>query len=471
MLLLSALCLGFVGSSWATTMTEIARLPPADLLELTFGDTDHDGRNEVFSVWRDANFIFSYRIYEEQGGNLYTEEYRGAPSRPRAIGDLDMDGRADLVGQWGATLQVFESVTPADHPTQLVWTHPSTNIIGPVAIADTDRDGKPELIQVMQTGSYSSRLRIFESVGDNAYQLLLSHPTHAAQSPVIGDFDSDGLVEIALCGDSNVAVSEMTVVESPMDNTWVVTFTDSTSLTVDGDGAGGRDTDGNGRVELFFAGLLHKTRAAVVYEPVADNVFECVAILTFDDGSTGNGRCDFGNIDALGPDEFLHEGNLTVRILRPTAVGVWTLVGEVVDPNGVGLHTNAQLFDVNQNGRPELFWPSDASDAESTLVFEYDPTSSATPEQGLSVSASNVVIVPSPTRSIVKLYVPGPADRIGAIPVSDVAGRLVERAIPIRDSRDGLTWTPRRLTTGVYWIRPETRLGEPLATRRVIYIR
>jgi hypothetical protein len=143
----------------------------------------------------------------------------------------------------------------------------------------------------------------------------------------------------------------------------------------------------------------------------------------------------------------------------------------VTDPNGVGLHTNAHLFDVNQNGLPELFWPSDASDAESTLVFEYDPVPSATPEQGSPVAASNVVLVPSPTRSVVKLYVPGIADRIAAISVYDVAGRLVERATPLRDSRDALTWTPRRLTTGVYWIRPETHLGEPVATRRVVFIR
>jgi hypothetical protein len=281
-------------------------------------------------------------------------------------------------------------------------------------------------------------------------------------------------VEIAFCGESTnypLGASEMTVVESPMDNAWVVTFADSAGLTTDGDGAGGQDTDGNGRVELFFAGLASGKRAATVFESVSDNQFERVALLTFSDGSTGYGPCEFGNIDGQGVAEFLHEGNLAVRVLSPTAVGVWTLVGEVIDPNGVGLHTNAQLFDVNQNGVPELFWPSDASDAESTLVFEYDPVPSATPEQGSPVAASNVVLVPSPTRSVVKLYVPGIADRIAAISVYDVAGRLVERAIPLRDSRDGLTWTPQRLATGVYWIRPETRLGEPLATRRVVFIR
>jgi hypothetical protein len=288
---------------------------------------------------------------------------------------------------------------------------------------------------------------------------------------VIGDFDADGFVEIAFCGEASLSISEITVIESPMDNAWVVSFTDSAGLTTDGDGAGGQDTDGNGRVELFFAGFASGKRAAAVFEAVSDNNFERVALLTFSDGSTGSGRCEFGDIDGQGAAEFLHEGNLTVRVLSPTAVGVWTLVGEVTDPNGVGLHTNAHLFDVNQNGLPELFWPSDASDAESTLVFEYDPVSSTMPQPGAPVTASNVVIVPSPTRSVIKLFVPGIADRIFAISVYDVAGRLVERAIPVRDSRDGLTWTPRRLTTGVYWIRPESRPGEPLATRRVVYIR
>jgi hypothetical protein len=467
------LFVGLVAQASAVTMTEIARLPPAGLLELAFGDSDHDGKNEVFSLWRDAKFNFYYWICEHQGDNVYTEVYRGAHSFPRAVGDLDMDGRTDMVGQRGTVLQIFESATPNDYPTQLVWTHSSTNIIGPVAIRDTDRDGKPELIQIMQTGSYSSQLRIFESAGDNTYELLLSHATHAAQTPVIGDFDGDGLVEIAFCGESTkypLGASEMTVVESPMDNTWVVTFSDSAGLAHDGDGAGGQDSDGNGRVELFFAGFYNEW-AVVVYEAVADNVFERVAFFGFNDNSIGNGRCDFGNLDGQGPGEFVYEGNLPIRIMRPTAVGVWSLVGQLIDPNGQGLHSTPHLFDVNGNGLPELFWPSDASDAESTLVFEYDPVAAATPEPDWPASASNVVIVPSPTRSVVKLYMPGLMERIAAISVYDVAGRLVERAIPQRDAGHGLTWTPQRLATGVYWIRPETRLGEPLATRRVVFIR
>jgi hypothetical protein len=221
-----ALCLGVAQPTSAVTLTEIARLPPAGLRYLAFGDTDHDSRNEVISTWRDANFDFSYRIYEEQGGNTYAEVYRGAPSYPRALGDLDLDGNADLVGQWGAAIQVFESPSSSEHPTQLAWTHSSSNIIAPIAIADTDRDGRPELIQFMITGTHSTRLRIFETAGDDVYELVHSFPTHYALRPVIGDLDGDGLVEIAYCGSTTklpLSVSEMTVIESPTDNAWAVT--------------------------------------------------------------------------------------------------------------------------------------------------------------------------------------------------------------------------------------------------------
>jgi hypothetical protein len=126
---------------------------------------------------------------------------------------------------------------------------------------------------------------------------------------------------------------------------------------------------------------------------------------------------------------------------------------------------------LGQSLLPELFWPCDASDAESTLVFEYDPTSSSTANPGTSGSVSRIVSVGNPSRSVIKLYAPGLADRIAAISVYDVAGRLVERAIPVQDAPGTLVWAPRRLAAGVYVIRAETNHREVLATRRVVFVR
>lgn len=438
---------------------------------LAFGDTDHDGRYEVISDWRDANFEFSYRIYELQDDKRYTEVYRGGESHIHAVGDLDQDGLSDLVGQWGGTLQIFESPSSDTHPSQLVWTHPSSNILGPVTIADTDRDGKPELIQCQGSTGAFSLIRIFESVGDNDYALVWSYATHDANRLAIGDWDGDGLIEIAYCGQTTKFIgAQMSVIESTADNTWGLIFDDDSGLSSSGEASGGEDTDGNGRIELFFAGMTPELRATAVYEPVADNTFVRVAQLPFDDGSGGSGRGVFGDVDGHGGGEFLQEGNTTILFYRPIAVGSWTVVARLRDPNGIGLHSNARLFDTDQNGIPELFWPSQASDAESTLVFEFDPLATSVPD-GSTVDADARFIVYSPAHSIVRMHAPVWVDRIATLAVYDVAGRLVERVVPMREPRDGLVWAPRRLVAGVYFVRAETRDRNPLATRRVVLVR
>ena len=70
----------------------IAQIAPAGANLLTFGDTDHDGRNEVILSWLDDNsYCCFYRIVEEQGNNVYSEEYRsGSDLFPFATGDLDL---------------------------------------------------------------------------------------------------------------------------------------------------------------------------------------------------------------------------------------------------------------------------------------------------------------------------------------------------------------------------------------------
>lgn len=472
---LSWLCLSFACGSVLPmaqaiadfTIVEVAQLSPADVNRLVFGDTDHDGRYEVICAWRDESFNFYYLIQEEQSVNNYIETYRGAPSFPLAAGDLDNDGKSDLVGAWGAQLQVFESTAANSHPTDLVWTYAVPNFLVPTAIADTDRDGNQEIIYFLRTGASSTQLTIFECVGDNLYSPVFALPTHNAEEPIIGDLDDDGLVEIAFCGQlPGHGQCQMTVVESDANDSWRVTFSALAGLRSGGYGQGGRDTDGNGKVELFFSGLIGRTYCGVVYEAADNDAFEHMASLYFGDNSSGFVQSALGNLDGTGAEEYMMAGVHGVQIFRPIAYSTWLPIH--LEPNPAPVYAGVYLFDVNQNGIPELFRPCSASDAFPTLAFEQKGIPTATETEAHGVTRYKVG--PIPSYGSLTIQTTAFLREPSTLRLFNAAGALIDRRAPSGAAEQRIIWTPRVPTTGVYFLRLETPSGG-VETRKVTFVR
>lgn len=155
-------------AGWSVDVNLIARLSPNDLY-LAFGDSDHDGRQEVFFRWVDSNYVASYRIHELQAPGVFTEEYRGANLVAQAVADLDEDGKSEVIG-YGPNnrVYIYESTSPSTYPSQLVWSSPGWF----AGVGDTDRDGNQELL-VLQAGPspLGAYLVVFENTGDDLYIL------------------------------------------------------------------------------------------------------------------------------------------------------------------------------------------------------------------------------------------------------------------------------------------------------------
>lgn len=126
---------------------------------MAFGDTDHDGANEL-AFTGGSN---SYRIWEHQGGNVYSLVATGTSDfLTYAMGDVDRDGRSEIIGQTSGYVQVHESVDASSHPSQLAWSSPYlSNVGGYTTVGDTDRDGRMEIIHSVNGIGPSSRLVIF----------------------------------------------------------------------------------------------------------------------------------------------------------------------------------------------------------------------------------------------------------------------------------------------------------------------
>jgi hypothetical protein len=71
----------------------VAAIDPTLFGQMAFGDSDHDGWNEVFLYIREGNDFF-HRVLEEQGGNVYEIVHDGPRLLPYVVGDLDGDAKA-----------------------------------------------------------------------------------------------------------------------------------------------------------------------------------------------------------------------------------------------------------------------------------------------------------------------------------------------------------------------------------------
>ena len=88
--------------------------------------------------------------------------------------------------------------------------------------------------------------------------------------------------------------------ESPSNDVWIQTFFDSTGMSHAWSVAGGSDTDGNGKPELFVSGNAEAgLRRTLVYEHASDDSFSCIAELDYYDGYSGRAWNAVTNLDRV----------------------------------------------------------------------------------------------------------------------------------------------------------------------------
>ncbi len=444
-----------------------ALLPLASGNWVGFGDTDHDGRREVvFSGRNPQGSCCYYQIFEHQGNNVYTQQYLGAQLYVRGVDDLDQDGKAEIIGQIGNQVQVYEASDAASSPSILIWSSlPFSTTLGRFAFGDTDRDGHREIIYGVPG---SGTVAIFESTGDNTFQtFLFSTGAGGVDDFAIGDLDQDGLVEIAC---TKEGASLLKIFESPANDTWIQTFS-SPTVSHPSQIEGGHDVDGDGKPDFFIGGSGSvggvSSYRTVVYRPTGDNQFAPVDTFEVTDGSSGALANCLGDLDGLGVEEYVVNSSIGLWVFRPTSPGNWALVGQVPDPDG-GSHYGVFASDVNENGRTEVFWATGAV-TRNTLVLEYSSgVSDATPST--FPRAARLSIAPNPCHLEATIRIPDTAVGGATLAVFDVGGRLLDRR-PIPEGLHRIVpWHAQHFTSGIYYLRVEGADAAPIAVGRAVVI-
>jgi hypothetical protein len=433
-----------------------AQLTPAPYKILCFGDTDHDGKGEV---------MCRFHIFEAQGGTVYTGDDLLLNVYPYATGDLDRDGKSDLIGQYAYQVKVYESVDANSYPSQLVWVSQDlSNVLGDPTIGDTDVDGRMEIIHSVNTFGNYADLRFFENTGDNSYAQVCSlvTSTGAHGNKVIADLDFDGIPEIAW----GTLKGGVYVVKSDGNNAWRFQWTTGTDLAGAYSACVGPDLDGNGKPELFILGNGPYPQGwkTIVFESSGPDTYAPVATFSQYDGWGGKSSNAVGNLTGSGRLEYLMQGHDAAWICFASAPGQWDFISEL--PNTDHQHRGLYPVDLNHNGRDELVWASEGSD---TSVYEQRAWVADVqfPPPG---SVERLVVVPNPARWEAALQLPLSYPAGSRLHVYDAAGRLVQ-GLPLAPTGTQAHWRTDGLGAGVYFVQIQGAQGKPLARGQVTVVR
>lgn len=432
-------------------------------LGTTYGDTDQDGKIEIFAYARNlATFLWEVRVFEYSGAGTFTVDTLLPDVFPFATGDLDGDGKMELVGQYGASLRVYESVDASSYPTELVWQTTQTNVNGNAIVGDSDGDGRLEILNSRNAFGGGAALVIFENVANDSFAQVWSAAcplNDAIGEKVVLDLDGDGRREVATCGNNGFVY----IFESSGDNSWQLVWTGSTGLNNAYGVEGGKDTDGNGREELFVYGNAFQTGTwrTWVYEAAANDSFVHVATLSVPQSGSGETLNELQDLDGDGYAEYTMQAPSSgIWIFGAVGVGQWEALDLIVDENPglLSVHGGHTSFDVNGNGRAEVVWAG----FPEIWILEHRALSDA---RSLAWGATRLRVRPNPVRLEAQLQTAGPLPLAQELVVYDVAGRVVQSQ---RLAGLPTTWSARELAGGVYFVRIKDDRGATLASGRAV---
>lgn len=469
------------------TLQVVATFENVQAGHVVFGDSDHDGQAEILYRAVNAQANSLTRIIERNPDGHFTLVAEVPGLIPLAIGDIDQDGRTDLVGKAGSFIRVHESADQFSNPSALAWEILSeTNVNGRIAIADTDGDGRMEIIHEYFTNTM--RMEIYECTGDNSYALRFrftnppqpepgstgkawpSSEMTSAQQPrglLVGDLDGDGRREIVFSDENGV----LRVFESFADDSWTQTFIASTGLINPRVVAGAEDANANGLQEIWLAGDDAEAfnRRIFIFEPTIQDTFSCIDTLTTVDGASGGQSGTLAHLDH--EDRWRFVWNVRRRLeIYIYQNGQWSIekIYHDPDPN----HFEIRATDLDHNGRDEIVWLGNGLNTESWVLEEPtipSDTSAGSPRRTIET----LRVFPCPTRNSGVVFIePALAAQVRQWDVFDASGRrVISWRAAGAEAADQRQFPAGHLQPGLYFLRATDSDGVPLATGRVTVVR
>ncbi|MCZ6633235.1 MAG: FG-GAP-like repeat-containing protein, partial [bacterium] len=334
---------------------ERATLPDGFLVDRAT-DFNRDGRLEIVLMpYVEGRPFNPIEVYERQDTGAFQRVYESTISfLPWSVGDIDADGRTDLVGSEFSRLFLFSGDDRNPFPSQQRLNHPVT---WGGEIADIDGDGQNEIL-ARSGGEKGIRILKRQPDGTISEIAFLPDSTTGPGDPgprfVIADFDGDGLSEI-LAGDSDgdLWITEYDGVGAYL-QTWQNEGNDNTDVRWVG---GGVDLDGDGQIEFVAARALsdgddplNGTWSLEIYSTTGPNTYALEWASRFSGvQTTGNGIA-VGDLDADGNPDLAVTLLPDLYIIRSDAPNVYRPIWHA----DIGLTHRPLIADLDNNGLPEI---------------------------------------------------------------------------------------------------------------------
>jgi hypothetical protein len=322
---------------------------------VSISDLDGDGKPDLAAVNSKSNTVSVFRNIGTRDSVSFAGKMdytTGIIPTNISVGDLDGDGKPDLVVTSTGKVSVFRNTSTngaMSFASRVDYTTGSLPVS--VAIGDMDGDGRPDLAVA---NSKSNTVSVFKSTSTNGIISFAAKVDYTTgQGPVsisIVDLDGDGKPELAVAS----VVGIVSVFKNTSTNT--ISFIPNLYLTAETGlcGVSIGDLDGDGKLDLAVINAVANT-VSVYLNTSTSTAISFAAKVDYVTG-TDPASVSIGDLNGDGKPDLAvtNDGSNTVSVYRNTSTSGTVSFVDKVDYTTGARPAIVSIGDLNGDGKPDL---------------------------------------------------------------------------------------------------------------------